>query len=130
MGILKFKADEVKKLIDHACTAPEHSQFYGEKVGPALMLVGDQGVYLMSNGIPRFQAEGKPEGHSFVAYAEGCDPTLDEEEWWENKRYLFGGDDGADALGGAWMNKMAAMADAGATEILIRITPSTLELVD
>lgn len=131
MGILTFKAAEVKRLIDHTRAAPEHSEFYGETVGPALMLVGDRGVYLMSNGIPHLQAEDKTDNHSVVAYAEGCNPETDEfDVWYENKRDLFGGDDGADPLTGEWLDKMATMIEAGKSEIQIKITPATLELME
>lgn len=62
----------------------------------ALSLVGDQGVYLMSNGNPRLLIE---EGKSanVVAYAKESDPTsgADFDDWYEAKRRIFGGDDGS-----------------------------------
>jgi hypothetical protein len=54
--------------------------------GPAVLLVNDQGVYLVSNGKPRdiigADATGrkdaaKDEGRSFCAYAIGCHPEKD-----------------------------------------------------
>ena len=56
-----------------------------------LMLVGDHGVYLMSNA-PR---EEKPS----VVYAQECDPTrLAFDDWWNVKNASFGCDDGAEFL--------------------------------
>lgn len=68
-----------------------HRKTYDEKTGPGLWLVHDQGVYLMSNGIPHLEDPEKPEG-SKVVQAEGCDPKKDE-DWWETSRELVGGDD-------------------------------------
>ena len=66
------------------------------KVEPALWLVGDQGVYLMSNA-PIDEVKAIREDH--VAYAAECDPTkLDFEEWWAVKRATFGADDGGEAI--------------------------------
>lgn len=102
MAILKFKASEVARIVRHALTSPEHRSAYGQEKnpGPQLWLVGDRGIYLMSNGSPVDKRD--PDGESealFVAYAEGCNPDVNEfDVWWENKRDWFGGDDGVDAL--------------------------------
>jgi len=95
---LHFKNAEVKKLVNHTFSAKKHAPLYEnpetEKAG--LWLVGDQGVYLMSNGRPNMD---KPEGEGcFVAYAKECDPNNDKIDWWENKRASFGGDDGCEFI--------------------------------
>lgn len=88
--ILRFEKSTTWRLVDHARNSPQSEKFYGEDTGPALWLVGDTGVYLMSNGSPRINSDGllielgKEKGQqSLVIYADGCDPTLDEfERWW------------------------------------------------
>lgn len=66
------------------------------KVQPALWLVGDHGVYLMSNA-PIDEVKAIREDH--VAYAAECDPTkLEFEDWWAVKRTTFGADDGGEAI--------------------------------
>lgn len=104
MGVCRFKTSEVLPLIKHALAATEFDMGYegmsDEQYvelgmtppktrtpnGPALLLVHDQGVYLMSNGIPR--------SADAVAYAEGCDPKVGEfDEWYGKSRDLVGGDD-------------------------------------
>lgn len=66
------------------------------KIPAGIWLVGDQGVYIMSNeaGDAAKSIEG---GH--VAYAREANPkTLDFDEWWSAKRESFGPDDGVDFL--------------------------------
>ena len=70
---------------------------------PGLWLVGDHGVYLMSNGI---LAEGtKP----LVVYAEECDPNRSD-DWFEVKRSTFGGDDGVDFIDAEGLEAMMVAA--------------------
>jgi hypothetical protein len=42
----------VWRLIDHATNSPKSVAYYDEDVGRCLMLVGDAGIYLMSNSEP------------------------------------------------------------------------------
>ncbi|WP_457298669.1 DUF3085 domain-containing protein [Phyllobacterium sp. P5_D12] len=54
-------------------------------------IVGDQGVYLMHNGV-------FPDGEkAVVAYAEECNPEKNG-DWYDVKRDTFGGDDGVDLV--------------------------------
>lgn len=94
---LAFDYDDVMALIEHARGCSAWSAGYeGEASGPGLLLVGDNGVYLMSNGQPGLmRRDGK--GHK-VVYAVGLDPEKDADEWWERKRATFGGDDGVEHL--------------------------------
>ena len=63
-----------------------------DRIGPGLILVGDQGVYLMCN-VPI--EEVKAAGVAHVAYADQVNPELlDFEDWWGAKRESFGADDG------------------------------------
>jgi hypothetical protein len=62
---------------------------------PALQFVKDQGIYLMSNGSPQFDADDP----NRVIYAEGFDPSKNEfGEWWEGAREIVGGDDFVEPL--------------------------------
>lgn len=74
---------------------------YGSEAGPepGLLFVHDQGVYLMSNGIPRIEVA--PNEHTHVVYAAGCDPTLpgaEFDDWYSTSRDLVGGDDFVEVL--------------------------------
>lgn len=98
--ILRFPHEGVARLIAHTRACTSFNPNLAEKVDQiapkaALWLVGDQGVYLMSNGKPELRDGDK----AFVVYAREVDPTkLPFEEWWAAKRASFGGDDGCGAL--------------------------------
>jgi hypothetical protein len=54
---LRFPLPDVLALADHAIAAPGHKPSYADTVSgktpePALWFVGDDGLYLMSNGLP------------------------------------------------------------------------------
>src|SRR4051794_38666433 len=87
--------------------------YYGLKPGkdeqPGLWLVGDRGVYLLSNG--KLAGGQKP----FVVYAEECNPATND-DWFEVKRRTFGGDDGVDFL------------DAGQLEAMMAASPNATHL--
>lgn len=96
---LHFPKEEVARLLEHCKNAPETNTLYNEVTGRGLWLVGDQGVYLMSNGSPHMSKSNDPEDKgSFVSYAVECNPELEFDEWYDNKRHSFGGDDGAEFL--------------------------------
>lgn len=67
------------------------------KVKPSLKLVGDHGVYLITNA----KAEGTPASRGTVVYAVGCNPVLDD-DFDDNTRGLFDGDDGVVNIPPAW----------------------------
>jgi hypothetical protein len=75
---------------------------------PGLFLVHDQGVYVMSNGEPRdiVTVDDMAET-TYSAYAEHCNPKVDE-DWWDNARDLVGGDDFAEVVpvNQEWLNKL------------------------
>lgn len=104
MGICKFKTSEIQPLIEHALASTEFDMGYESEKAPvpALLFVHDQGVYLMSNGIPRLSNgnnPNQPDVNSRVAYAEGCDPHVGEfDDWYGMSRELVGGDDFAEVL--------------------------------
>lgn len=83
---LRFPIAGVAALVHHARHAAEHEQIDPEDTGPALILVGTEGVALRSNGQP---------GPHHLVYAEGCDPAkVPLEEWYPTRRAIFGREGG------------------------------------
>ena len=138
MPVLRFKAEDVRRVVEHSIAAPRQSDVaYTTKPveAPAVLLVHEQGVYLMSNGQPRdivgADATGrkdaaKDEGRSFCAYAIGCHPEKDA-DWYETARGLVGGDDFVETL--PWARKLKALIDGGARIITLRMTRDSIEIV-
>lgn len=120
---LHFNAARVRAMLAHSQAATERRHTFGQlyqaacrrdgmdvplkgkhvptpadvdptKVPPGLWLVGETGIYLMSNGLPL--QPGQVEGRPLVAYAEECDPSLNLNGWHVLKRAAFGGDDGCE----------------------------------
>ncbi|MER8949837.1 DUF3085 domain-containing protein [Mesorhizobium sp. M0809] len=88
----------VRKVIERGKTDAANNggfrnPYYGLKPGkaeiPGLWLVGDQGVYVMSNGK---LADGE---RPLVLYSEECHATPD---WFHYKQRHFGGDDGIEFI--------------------------------
>lgn len=105
MKTLKFDVKEVEKLLAKLKPTDE------------VMLVGDEGVYLMSF------ADKAPRT---IVYAKGCNPKVDDfDTWWNNKQELFGGDDGGDPIGEN-AGKLAAFIK-GAKVMEVKLTPTTME---
>lgn len=93
MGCCVFKTSEIKRCVVHALQAKDFRMVFStEPPGPALIFVHDNGIYLMSNGLPRDQVAADPDSNSYVAHAAHCNPNKDE-NWWNNSRDLVGGDD-------------------------------------
>lgn len=117
---LHFDRLLVSRLLAHAEAATEHSPTYAQlsdkafhregvtaqfpstsdldltKIPAGLMLVGDLGIYLMSNGSPGLKGENGVA--NLVAYAEEADPQLHPDSWHDVKQASFGADDGAEFL--------------------------------
>tara|TARA_R110002095_G_scaffold126939_1_gene109998 strand:+ start:300 stop:698 length:399 start_codon:yes stop_codon:yes gene_type:complete len=72
-------------------SATEHRAFWGEPVGPGLVLAADHGVYLMGWHKRPELAEGE---RYPVAYAKGLNPSADK-GWYDKKVQIMGGDDDA-----------------------------------
>ena len=108
--ILKFKKEEVQAAIDYSTKYPRDTgDWYNgfdlpsmnelkEKTSttPTLIIVGDEGVYFMTGG----GTDQNSVSHTHpIAYAEGCNPKVDEfDDWWAKKGSTWGGDDGADTV--------------------------------
>ena len=146
MARLIFNAADVRRVVEHTIrskqseialweTATEANEFTPQRAvpdEPQVVLVHDDGVYLMSNGDPRdlikrMSRNGKHEVESsFVAYAKGCDPAKDP-DWHDTSRWLVGGDDFGEYL--PWATDILSRLDAGANQIVIECGPNRLELV-
>lgn len=135
MSRLIFKADELRRVVEHALSAPDHSpevvgytedfQPITRPAGPGLYLVHDDGVYLMSNGLPRDKLPGSES--SYVVHAKGCSPTKDGRDFcWDNSRALVGGDDFAENL--PWAQEIKDLIDRGATEVVVLFSEKQLGL--
>lgn len=109
---LTFKASELVPHVRHVLTAKTH----GNK-GAGLMLVKDEGVYLMSGSYP---TEDRPP----VVYAKGMNPTLNP-DYYERARDMLGGDDFADFLPidafGAVLTDPVTSIEVGVTETAIEV---------
>lgn len=119
------------RLALHAMNAPQHEMGYDTETepNPALLFVHDQGVYLMSNGIPRDRpAEGET---SHVVYAAGCDPNVGEfDDWYGRSRELVGGDDFVEVLSlGATPEDRRTFLDncAAFEEFVVDISPTQID---
>lgn len=131
MPYLAFDLEQVEELMAHAEAATDWSMGYDlddAKPEPALLLVKDEGIYLMSNGLPGLPRKDGQEGHH-VVYAKGYDPTADDREHvWEAARAAVGGDDFVEVL--PWI---AAIRELRRREpdrryLMIRVSRDTLEL--
>lgn len=131
---LIFKAADLLDIVDHSLGAPTQmascvidyrkgAPNYALPEAPAVLLIHDRGgVYLMSNGDPHYTNEGWPDG----ANAAGCDPDRDN-RCYETIRALVGKDHFTECL--PWAAKIKQQIDAGAQEIIIEISRTSLELM-
>ena len=131
MPLLRFKAEDVRRVVEHSINAPQQ----GEQTvsyephttrpvaAPSVALVRDSGVYLMSNGKPRDKINDTA---SFVAYADGCNPDKDE-DWYDTAHDLVGGDDFFKLL--PWAHELKAKLDRGTKTIMIRMNQDSIEIV-
>ena len=128
--ILRFPKNEVQKLLDHSLSKHNYKCLYGntDTCAPGLFLVGDQGICLMSNGIPMLLANGasgKPSSElpAMVVYARECNPSnIPFDQWWSVKCNSFGGDDGIEFLGAEFVH---SWIDAHVTNDFLRLEVTT-----
>lgn len=124
-----FPVDQVRAVIargqsDAAGNGGFRNPFYGLRPGegevPGLWLVGDEGVYLLSNGK---LAEGQK---ALVCYAEECSPSTNP-DFWRYKRRYFGGDDGIEFIDADEVTRLIdAMPDA--THLRVQMTDTSMSL--
>lgn len=120
MSELIFRVDEtLKSIIEYSRSHPEGQSLYGEPVEPSLMLVKDQGAYLMAPTDPRQLVDENGE-RCVVSYAQGCNPNVDD-DFYENARALCGGDDFCEAIA---LSDLKGLDTA--TEIHIELTEDSI----
>jgi hypothetical protein len=134
MGYLVFKANDARRVAQHSINSKLQGTTFvdydkrGKPItkdlaAPCVMLVHDDGVYLMSNGEPRDIVGGTS---SFCAHAIGCNPKTDP-GWPGTSRALVGGDNFGETL--PWAKQIKELLDAGAKEIVIEIGGNSIELL-
>jgi hypothetical protein len=106
-AVLRFDKATVWRLVDHAQNAPDHLKSYRQrKPNPAIWLVADAGIYLMSNGKPALLHTGLLAATEkevvgelrLVAHADGCGPFDDIDDWMPLQEAMSGGDDFVESL--------------------------------
>jgi hypothetical protein len=93
----RFPLRDVLALAEHAIAAPDHGPTYNQHAEgtvptPSLWFVGDQGLYLMSNGLPGLPDPDDADRQR-VVYADGFDTPLS-----KHAIYREIGDDFVEAL--------------------------------
>lgn len=111
MSKLVFKASEVRRVVEHAITTEGQ-----------ILLVHDQGIYLMSNGEPRDVVN---ETSNYVVYAVGCNPETDT-NWYDTARDLVGGDDFGETL--PFAPAIKEQIESGTEEITLIVTKDAIKL--
>lgn len=99
---------------------PHYGLYPARDEQPGVWLVGDEGVYLLSNGK---LAEGQ---RPCVVYAEECDPKTNP-DWWHCKRQHFGGDHGVEFLDAFMVVKLIA-ASPGCTHLRITMDETSMSI--
>jgi hypothetical protein len=142
MAKLIFNAEDVKRVVEHSIAAPAQNPQtvdFDIKTGeaitkpviePSILLVHDQGVYLMSNGTPGDPADPATDINTkywqrYCAYAKGCHPKNDE-DWYDTARDLVGGDDFAETL--EWAKPIKEAIDKGAKQVIINFGARSMKL--
>lgn len=125
MTALKFSVSDLERVVAHSIAAPEQLPFGAAAFdAPMILLVKDEGVYIMSNGIPYDPAEPSSE-RRFVVYAEGYNPTKDAEAI--DKSFDMSGDDFVEPISAEEVDSMLKTAkDAGFKSLVVRLTEDSL----
>ena len=122
-----FPIMAVRKVIAHgeedaAANGGFRNPYYGTRPGegenPGFWFVGDEGVYIISNGK---LAEGEI---PLVVYSNECHPKGNP-DWWDYKRRHFGGDDGIEFID-ADLVVPSFDRNFGATYLGIRLTETDI----
>lgn len=133
MARLTFAAADVRRVVEHSLAHDQRDvvvdydretfeSITAKPAKAAVLLVHDDGVYLMSNGTPRDIVEGD---RSFVAYAKGCNPKTDS-DWWDTSRALVGGDDFSETL--EWASGLLALLDRGVKTVTLNFSATGISV--
>lgn len=88
-----FSVDDIRNIIKESRSAEGFRNYMNSHPEePGAWLVGDQGVYIMSN---RTRPDKEP---PFVTYAKEANPNQDLDDWWHAKANGFGADDGVEFI--------------------------------
>jgi hypothetical protein len=119
----RFRRDGKEADLDNltADNFPTADDVDPAKIPPGLWLVGDQGVYLMSNGRPALLVDADDTRH-VVAHAAEANPGTGLDSWWGVKRAAFGGDDGVVFLELPFAEGLLARARDG--RVCVDLTPT------
>lgn len=97
---LYFSPKKIREIITaveagrgHVCPYTGDEWGVPEDNTPGLMLVGDEGIYIIGNEM----CSESPMKSGLIAYAGGCNPTKDR-NFRDLKELIWGGDDGAEFL--------------------------------
>jgi hypothetical protein len=133
--VLKFDISTVWRLVDHARNAPTSLPWYGKsRPKRALWLVGDSGIYLMSNGSPAMDDKGnlikkkKSVGtQRLVAPAFGCNPAYNSfEDWWPIHNAVDNGSDFSIAIAIKAFEQILPQCNS---QIVILLSPADYSIV-
>lgn len=104
---------------------PDRTKIDQSKLKPKLMIVGDHGVYVMANvNNPNLVVNGVQKSN-IIAYAIGFNPDIDP-DFYDRKRDVFGGDDGAISVGLDWFEKAKL---SGKKNMTVQFNKSSIRLI-
>lgn len=114
---LTFDIQALQASAEHTRTSKGHNSLYDDPatVGAGLWLVGDHGVYFMSNGTGK-----RPP----VVYAKECNPDVSPRDWYDVKQSTFGGDDGAIFVP---LASVQSWFDSGGKVVKVSFTTTSVE---
>jgi hypothetical protein len=123
--VTEVRAVILRGRIDAFNNGGFRNPYYGLAPGrdekPGLWLVGDEGVYILSNG--KLTERQRP----LVVYAEECDPKTNP-DYWHYKRQHFGADDGIDFLDAELLVK-SIRGSPTATHLQIVMTDASMTVL-
>lgn len=115
--------EPLKEMIRKSLEAKEHKAVYDQEPQAGIIMVKDEGVYLMPTMV---LPEGKtPTSEKLVFYAEGCNPDKDE-DWYQTSRALCGGDDFGQLISDKEFLKGIVDGTIQATHITAEVSPETI----
>jgi Protein of unknown function (DUF3085) len=117
--LLKWKFTDLRPLIDHARTSVKWRKNGRQKGKPGLWLIKDEGIYLMSNGIPllpTIPVPGCVGPTNRVVYAEGYKPP---------ECGHIGGDDFVEVIS---LDDLDLLMVKGCSELQITVSQDALEV--
>jgi hypothetical protein len=138
-GSCTFNVGEVRRLYEHSKASSSHRASFSQSlekqymkdgkidhslIPSSLELVGDNGIYLMSSGIPSLPIDKK---ESNVVYCKESNPHSGNDDWYDAKRDIFGGDDGVEHLPLAMFDKVMLLPDTATFKI--KITPTNINVI-